>query len=125
MTPKGNPCHALQIEALKWQLIEESEGIQPALALQIGEKISIEAENAGHDFVPIIGSVKGCLRQGVMGLAHSDDVILPFEEVFTVPLVFCTESVWTPHGLHRLFGLSADSTRTLLGIFFGRTSCQF
>jgi hypothetical protein len=69
----------LWMQALKQQLVEESEGVQPALALQVGEKISVEAENAGHDFVPIIGSVKGHLRQGVMDLAHSDNVILFFE----------------------------------------------
>jgi hypothetical protein len=66
------------MQALKQRLIEESKGVQPALALQVSEKISIEAENAGHDFVPIIGSVKGRLRQGVMDLAHSDDMILSF-----------------------------------------------
>jgi hypothetical protein len=66
------------MQALKQRLIEEREGVQPALALQVSEKISVKAENTGHDFVPIISSVKGCLRQGVMDLAHSDDVILSF-----------------------------------------------
>jgi hypothetical protein len=68
----------LWMQALKQRLVEESKGVQPALALQVSEKISVEAENTGHDFVPIIGSVKGHLRQGVMDLAHSDDVILSF-----------------------------------------------
>jgi hypothetical protein len=46
-------------------------------------------------------------------------------EVFTVPLVFRTESVRTPHGLHGLFGLSADSTRTLLGILLAEHPANF
>jgi len=69
----------LQMQALKQGLIEDAGRIQPALALQVSEKTCIEAENPGHDFVPMISSVKGHLRQGVMDLAHSDDVILSFE----------------------------------------------
>ena len=69
----------LQMQALKQWLVEEGRGIQPALALQVGERTSIEAENPGHDFVPTIGSVKECLRQGVMDLAPADDAILSFE----------------------------------------------
>jgi hypothetical protein len=69
----------LQMQALKQQLIEEGQGVQPAFALQVSEKTSVNAENPGHDFLPMIGSVKGCLRQGVMDLAHSDDMILSFE----------------------------------------------
>ena len=69
----------LRVQALKQWLVEEGRGVQPALALQVGEKTSVEAENPGHDFVPMIGSVKGRLRQGVMDLAPADDVILSFE----------------------------------------------
>ena len=52
---------------------------QPAPALQIGEKTSVEAENPGHNFVLMINSVKECLRQGIMDLAPADDVILSSE----------------------------------------------
>ena len=68
-----------QALALKQWLVEEGRGIQPAPALQISEKTSIEAENPGHDFVPMINSVKGCLRQGIMDLAPADDTILSSE----------------------------------------------
>jgi len=74
---RGEGC--LRMQALKQRLVEEGRGVQPALALQVGEKTSVEAENPGCDFVPMIGSVKGHLRQGVMDLAHSDGVILSFE----------------------------------------------
>ena len=74
---QGEGC--LQMQALKQQLVEEGQGVQPAVVLQVGEKTSVEAENPGHDCVPMIGSVKGHLRQGVVDLAHSDDVILSFE----------------------------------------------
>jgi hypothetical protein len=74
---QGEGC--LWMQALKQQLIEEGQGIQPALVLQVGEKTSIEAENPGHGCVPMISSVKGHLRQGVVDLAHSDDMILSFE----------------------------------------------
>ena len=67
------------MQALKQWLIEEGQGVQPALALQVGEKTSVKAENPGHNFVLIISSVKGHLRQGVMDLAPADDVILSFE----------------------------------------------
>jgi len=46
-------------------------------------------------------------------------------EVFTVFLVFHTESIQTLHGLHRLFGLSADSTQTLLRMFLAEHSANF
>jgi hypothetical protein len=64
---------------LKQWLVEEGQGVQPALALQVSEKTSIEAENPGHNFVLMISSVKGHLRQGVMDLASADDMILSFE----------------------------------------------
>jgi len=67
------------MQALKQWLIEEGQGIQSAFALQVGEKTSINAENPGHDFVPMISSVKEHLRHVVMDLAHSDDMILSFE----------------------------------------------
>jgi hypothetical protein len=67
------------MQALKQRLVEEGGGVQSALALQIGEKTSVVAGNSGHDFVPMIGSVKGRLRQEVMDLFLSDDVILSFD----------------------------------------------
>ena len=67
------------MQALKQGLVEDAGHVQPALALQVSEKTCIEAENPGHDFVPMISSVKECLRQGVMDLAPADDVILSFE----------------------------------------------
>jgi hypothetical protein len=73
----GEGC--LQMQALKQWLVEEGRGDQPALALQVSEKTFVEAENPGHDFVPMISSVKGRWRQGAMDLAPSDDVILSFE----------------------------------------------
>lgn len=67
------------MQALKQRLVEEGRGVQSVLALQVGEKTSVVAENPGHDFVPMVGSVKGHLRQGVMDLVYSDDVILSFD----------------------------------------------
>ena len=69
-------CQAL---ALKQWLIEGDQGVQPAPVLQISEKTSVEAENPGHNFVPMIDSVKGCLRQGIIDLAPANDVILSSE----------------------------------------------
>ena len=69
----------LQMQALKQQLVEEGQGVQPILALQVSEKTSVKAENPGHDFVPMISSVKECLRKKVMDLAPADDTILSFE----------------------------------------------
>ena len=68
-----------RMQALKQRLVEKGRGVQSALALQVGEKTLVVAGNPGHDFVPMIGSVKGRLRQGIMDLVHSDDVILSFE----------------------------------------------
>ena len=59
------------MQALKQWLIEEGQGVQPALALQVSEKASV--------FLAMIGSVRECLRQGVMDLVHSDVMILSFE----------------------------------------------
>ena len=67
------------MQALKQGLVEEGWGVQSALALQVGERTSIKAENPGHDFVLMINSVKECLRQGVMDLAPANDVILSCE----------------------------------------------
>ena len=69
-------CQAL---ALKQWLVEEGQGVQPAPALQISEKTSVEAENPGHNFVPMIDPVKGHLRQRIMDLAPADNVILSSE----------------------------------------------
>ena len=55
----------------------------------------------------------------------SGNNVIAFLEVFTVPLVFHTESVWTLHGLHRLFRLSTDSTWTLLRIFLAEHPANF
>jgi hypothetical protein len=74
---RGEGC--LQMQALKQRLVEEGRGDQPALALQVSEKTFVEAENPGHDSIPMIGTVKGRWRQGEMDLAPSDDVILSFE----------------------------------------------
>jgi hypothetical protein len=59
------------MQALKQRLVEEGRGVQPALDLEVSEKTSV--------FVPMIGSVKKHLRQGIMDLAHLDVVILSFE----------------------------------------------
>jgi hypothetical protein len=59
------------MQALKQRLVEEGQGVQPVLNLQVSEKTSV--------FVPMIGFVKGHLRQGIMDLAHLDVVILSFE----------------------------------------------
>ena len=69
----------LQMQALKQGLVKEGRGVRSALALQVGERTSVEAENPGHDFVPMIDSVKECLRQGVMDLAPANDAILSCE----------------------------------------------
>jgi len=53
------------------------------------------------------------------------DEIANFLEVFTVPLVFRTDSAQTPHGLLGLFGLSADTTQTGHGIFLAGHPANF